>query len=224
MKTKLPLILLLIVSLSVFASSCGGSDRDTEIAVIVALTQTAAVLQSQPAQPVDLPTSTPQPAPAVEATSTTAPAAAPLKGYQPLDPALSASLNDAVSAAIGLTGTVTTTADFSDRMNGQSGTATQFTYNTTVGAIPAGFSPFAAASSTLTSLGWTEDINYGAGGPYSLMTGFRKDATLCLVSYKVKPVDPALCSPNEPVGSCYERLSGDQLLYHLTLACSTYYP
>jgi hypothetical protein len=48
---QLTLIFLILLLLSVIVVSCGGTDRETEIAVIVALTQTAAAQQGAQSLP-----------------------------------------------------------------------------------------------------------------------------------------------------------------------------
>lgn len=211
MSKKLSSFLFVLFLLSFFAGACGGRNKDTEVAVIVALTQTAAALQSPQNGSVQ-----------TEAPATEAPVA--LSGYQPYDPTSCAALNDAASASNGLTGALSSPVPFSDFVTGQEGTACQIIYSATNATLPTGADPFRDTMSMLTSQGWVEDMNYGAGGPTGLSTAVRKDSTLCIVTYQREPVDRALCSSDEPIGSCFEKLAPEQIIYTLTLTCSTYFP
>jgi hypothetical protein len=222
-KTKAPLILIVLVLLSVILSSCGGADRETEIAVIVALTQTAAAQQQPPVDvaATEAPAQTEAPLPV--STEEPAPAPVPLSGYQPYDSTSAAQLSASISSSTGLVGTISS-VPFEDYVTGQKGTAVQITYSATNATLPAGSDPFGTAMSTLISQGWVEDTRYGAGGATGIQTGIRKDATLCLIGYSREPIDRALCSADEPISMCFDKLAPEQIIYKLTLTCSTYFP
>jgi hypothetical protein len=216
MTRKFSLVLIVLFLLSIIVGACGGIDQDTEIAVIVALTQTASA--SQPAEVV---ANTPEQAIAEPSPTISAPPV-PVSGYQPYGSCTD--LNAFASADNGLTGTLSSPVPFTDYITGQNGTACQIVYSTTNAALPADADPFRATISMLTTQGWVEDMNYGAGGATGLSTAFRKDSTLCFVSYERRPIDRALCSSDEPIGSCFEKLAPEQIIYTLTLTCSTYFP
>jgi len=216
MQKKMPQILLFVTLSSIFAASCGASNRETDIAVIVALTQTAAALQQ--------PQSAPQTEAATDAPTEVPAVVPPVSGYQPYDAVACTSLSDVIFANVGLTGSVLSPVPLDDYITGQNGSACQIAYAGTSATVPATVDLYASASSTLIAQGWVEDINYSAGGPTGLASAFRKDASLCLVSFERMPVDRALCNANEPIASCFAILSPEQITLNLTLTCSTLYP
>lgn len=219
MNKRISSFLVLLFLLSTFLIACGGMDQDTEIAVIVALTQTAAAQQPQAQNAQTDPSAVATEMPILSVTD--APAVA-LSGYQPY--ASCADLYNSASASNGLTGTLSSPVPFSDFVTGQNGTACQIIYSTTNAVLPADVDPFRLTTAMLASQGWAEDMNYGAGGATGLTTAFRKDTTLCMVGYERSPIDRALCSSNEPIGNCFEKLAPEQIIYTLTLTCSTYTP
>lgn len=230
MKLKKNVLVLLLVCLAISAlvSSCGGN-QDTDVAVIVALTQTAAALQQPASAPVLEPTATSTAADLAPAatqplpTATLPPVAA--KGYQPLDPTSCEALNSALIGSLGISGSWEYPVPFTDYIKGESGSGCQVTFSTT-GASVSNYMDglYKPAQATLQGLGWVEDVNYGAGGPLGMSTGYRKDNVLCLLSAKGEPVDRALCPSDQPIGSCWEKLTPDQQILTLTLNCSAYNP
>ena len=210
-KKTTTLFLLVLVLFSIFISSCGGKkDVNMDIAVIVALTQTAAALQ-QPA-----PTQPPVVAPTLEPVV--------LRGYQPFNTDECNALNNALSSAIGFTGVVVLPVPFEDFYNKQSGLGCQITFSQTGQYITSLEALESPAISTLQGLGWMDDIYYGSGGAGSLGMGFRKVDTLCLVNFKMEEIDPSLCPGNEPISACWARLAPEQMKYTATFNCSTYHP
>lgn len=222
MHKRLAIVLFVLFSLSIFVTACGGMDQDTEIAVIVALTQTAAAQQQPQMENTQTEASATVAATEAPVIASTDTPVSVLSGYQPY--ALCADLNASASANNGLAGTLSSPVPFNDFITGQTGTACQILYSTTNAALPADADPFRATTSMLAAQGWAEDMNYGAGGATGLTTAFRKDSTLCMVGYERRPVDRALCSSDEPIGSCFEKLAPEQIVYTLTLTCSTYFP
>lgn len=79
---------------------------------------------------------------------------------------------------------------------------------------------FNAASGMMQVQGWMEDQTYQAGGPGAIATGYRKAGELCQLGVRSKPVDPGLCSSNEPFASCWDRLTNEQKLYELLIDCN----
>jgi hypothetical protein len=225
-KKRIPALLLVFVLLSVFISSCG-NNQDTEVAVIVALTQTAAALQQPASSAPELlasPTaeSAPLPTPTL-ASSETLPVAIP--GYQPLDPNTCEALNNALIASTGISGNWEYPVPFQDFIKGESGLGCQITFSTTGASITDMMGGlYDPAQTTLQGLGWVEDTSYGAGGPLALATGYRKETALCLVSVKGVPVDRALCPSDQPIGMCWEKLTPEQKILTLNLNCSVYNP
>lgn len=212
MNTKKVTVLFLLVSIlfSILASSCGGKDANLDVAVIVALTQTAAALQ-QPA-----PTQTPVVVPTQNLVV--------LKGYQPFNTDECKALNDALSNAIGFTGVMILPVPFEDFYNKQSGLGCQITFSKTGQYIAGLDSLERPAISTMQELGWTEDMYYGSGGPGGIGFGFRKEDSLCLAHFEMREIDHSLCPGNEPISACWARLAPEQMKYTATFNCSTYYP
>lgn len=122
--------------------------------------------------------------------------------------ALRASFEQAIGAPI-LTGS----AAFSDRVTGGTGTACRI-HGTGTGATYS-MDVFNTLMSLLPSLGWTEDgINYAAGGPTGLATGFRKGGALGILSVGWEPSADANCPKDQPISMC--SLTPEQMIYDVT--------
>jgi hypothetical protein len=235
MKTKILLTLHIMFTFSLFLTACGGSSAETDIAVIVALTQTAAA--QVPAQteevavdvPTEIPTSTPEseavvPVPTNTSSASVIPPPITASGYQPYDSTSCNSLSEFISFNAKIPGTVTSPVSFNDFVTGQSGQACQITNYANGETLPTGVDFYESARNVFVSQGWLEDINYSAGGPSGLATAYRSGATLCLVSSERKPLDSALCAPGDIFATCWEKLTPEQRLYSLTVTCSTFIP
>ena len=78
----------------------------------------------------------------------------------------------------------------------------------------------------LGELGWTEDptapacLGTGGWGPGATSSCFTQADALCELFIHVDPIDKALCSNDEPINACFERLSPDQILYTAELTCA----
>jgi hypothetical protein len=65
--------------------------------------------------------------------------------------------------------------------------------------------------SMLQTNGWTEDANYGAGGPQTMMDGFRKGSALGILTVRWDPSADANCPSNQPISAC--NLTPEQKLF-----------
>jgi hypothetical protein len=76
------------------------------------------------------------------------------------------------------------------------------------------------AKVALENIGWQEDPQYAAGGAGGVVYGYRKGNGLCQMVLSAEPNDVALCSDDEPISVCWERLSPDQKVFNVDLTCA----
>jgi hypothetical protein len=108
---------------------------------------------------------------------------------------------------------VVETVPFSDRVSGGTGTACRIhgSGNETVFTIEA----LNTLRNLLPTRGWTEDsVNYSAGGPMGLSTGFTRNGAIGLLSVGWKPSADANCPKDQPISMC--PLTPEQKLYDVT--------
>jgi hypothetical protein len=74
--------------------------------------------------------------------------------------------------------------------------------------------PMSTLLAALTGLGWTEDPNYGAAGPQTVLGGFRKGAALGVLTVRWDPAPGVVCPPDQPVASCV--MQPEQKLFDVT--------
>lgn len=170
------------------------------------------------------PTEIPTEAPEIAATATAIPVVVeptetvPQSGLQPLAPEACSTLADGVATTLNVAVT-TGEAPFEDWMSGQAGTGCQASASGT----GLDFSDTGLIAGSLVTMlqgqGWSEDINYAAGGPDGMLSGFRKDNGLCLLAVSSAPSDESLCSDDEPFFACWEKLTPEQQRYTITLNC-----
>jgi hypothetical protein len=192
------------------------------VAVIVALTQTAAVLQSSAASTATI-------APTVEWTATSAPAEVPSStvqptlaavlapGYYPLSAEECTSLQTALTDSLGVIPAVSNPAPFNDWVNNLTGTGCEMVFTGD------GNSNF-AGKEIFTSSGWTQADNYAAGGPGAMAIAYQKDGALCEYSYESGPADPSFCSPDTFFGECMDSLTKEQIQITVKVSCARYQP
>jgi len=78
----------------------------------------------------------------------------------------------------------------------------------------------------LGELGWTEDtdaptcLGTGGWGPGASSYCFTQADALCELFIHMDPIDKTLCSDDEPIGVCFERLAPEQILYTAELTCA----
>lgn len=214
---KITFTLSILTLVSLLAVSCGGN-RGVDVAVIVALTQTAAALEQQSALPTAANGPTQQ-SPVQNPTAESVPSvnSGSQQDYTPMNTDDCSTLNAALSASAGIQGEVTPSMAFNDYVNSKSGSGCQINFVATGQT----FSNFTGLSqpveATLVSLGWQQDARYGAGG---YATAYAKSKNLCLLVVESAPSDSSLCPGNEPFTVCWDRLTPEQKIFNLTLNCA----
>lgn len=185
----------LLLALVVSACSTQSQVDEVQVAVIVSLTQTAAALQSQPAE--------------IPATSQ------PLSDYYPLSTEECTTLEAYISQSVGFTGEITSPVPFDDYVTEKNGDGCQIEYAHT---RPTELS--AQVEASLTSLGWQEDDRYGAGGIGGFSTAFRNSDMLCKYVSAVQAVDENACPFGDDYLRCMMSLPPEALLETTTLNCA----
>jgi hypothetical protein len=75
-------------------------------------------------------------------------------------------------------------------------------------------------------LGWTEDpaaptcLGIGGWGPGASSSCFTQADGLCELFIHLDPIDETLCSDDEPITACFDRLLPEQILYTAELTCA----
>lgn len=197
-------VVILTLILSQLVTACGGgskADQEQQIAVVVALTQTAIAIDKPPAPPV-----------------TAAPTA--LTGdYLPISEQECTDLNNLLSQQTGLAGTMTNPAAFDDYVNKTSGFGCEIALITN--RADPNYNQFGSVvTSALKANGWVEDNSYTFPGIGGLVSAYRKGNQLCLTADYVEPSDKNLCNANENFLDCLRRLPPEQVLYGYDLNCA----
>ncbi|WKZ35275.1 MAG: hypothetical protein QY332_16805 [Anaerolineales bacterium] len=190
--------MIVLFVLVMLLSACGPAQPSDEVqvAVIVALTQTAAALEN-PAPPVEI-VETPQPS----------------GDFQPLAADECTNLKDTLSQMVGLPGEVVSSVPFNDFVNEKSGFGCQIAYSVSGENEP----PDVRA--ILPSLGWQENDAYAAGGIGGMATAYQNGEALCLYFSEVKPADENACPTGEGYILCAMELPPEQLLRTVSLNCA----
>lgn len=224
----------LIVLVSLFLSACGDAPSNSQMGAVETIA--AATFQAMTGQPAatdiissseatstptesSLVTNTPQAAsvatnmPGTTVLSPASPATIYPKGsFVPYSAAQCEALRSEFEKSIGAP-VVLETTPFSDRVTGGTGTACRV-HGAGTGATYT-MDVFHTLVSLLPTLGWTEDgINYGAGGPTGMATGFTKGGALGLLSVGWRPSLDANCPKDQPISMCV--LTPEQKLYDVT--------
>ena len=235
MRTRSLFLSSLILILVLFLSACAG----TAPTVTIDQVQTVAALtfQAMTSQPVDTPLPpTLEPTTAVGTTAgvmepsapastaaTSAPALTPTPTPVKVQPrgsfipyptdsceALRAGFESTLGAPV-----MIESVPFSDRVTGRTGTACRVHATGTSATYTMAGGPFTTLLDQLGTFGWTEDgINYGAGGPTGLATGFRKGGALGLLHVGWRPSEDANCPKDQPISMC--DLKPEQKLWDIT--------
>ena len=218
--------LVSIVLISLFALACGSENAfDQQVAVVVALTQTAAALQ-QPSATFALQLASPEAM--IEATDTFAPlptstptfASSP--SYQPLNADECNNLQVALAQSVGAAGDIQDPAPFTDYTNQKSGTGCLMSFSLT---SPAGANGMdSAVTSALQNRGWTENTSYAAAGPADVLDGFQNADELCLLDFTSAPNDASVCPKDANYYQCLGNLQPYQVVHTVTVNCARLVP
>jgi hypothetical protein len=220
-KVLIPLILFSLISFA-----CGqGSNFSEQVAVAVALTKTAVVLQ-QPSATVALQLASPEATIAV--TDTFVPLPTPIStatsslSYQPLSADECNSLQIAIAQSVGLPGNMQDPAPFADYTNQKTGTGCLASFSNTSGLEENSMG--SAVTSALQKQGWTENTLYAAAGPADIVDGYQKAGALCLIDSTSAPSDAALCPNDDNYYHCLGNLQPNQMVHTVTVNCARLVP
>lgn len=231
MHSKLAQLTIFILLVSLSLSACGGAPANnsiSEVETVAAVTfqamtaqatkppvteatatntpESAGTVATATSQPATSPTSTPE-APTVPAVKVF-----PRGSFVPYPASECEALRSAFEEAIGAPVVVESTP-FTDRVTGRTGTACRV-HGSGTGAIYT-MDVFNTLVDLLPNRGWTEDsINYSAGGPTGMATGFTKGGALGLLSVGWKPSSDANCPKDQPISMCL--LTPEQRLFDVT--------
>jgi hypothetical protein len=201
-----------LVLCCVFLSACGGTPPTNPVGEVetVAAATFQAMTQQATEPPVPL-SVTSTPAPIVFPTANSV-QVVPKGSFVPYPADDCEELRSNIEQAIGGPVVIEATT-FSDRVTGGTGTACRI-HGAGTGATYS-MDAYGTLVALLPSLGWTEDsINYGAGGPTGMATGFHKGGALGLLSVGWRPSEDANCPQDQPIGMC--NLTPEQMLFDVT--------
>jgi hypothetical protein len=68
--------------------------------------------------------------------------------------------------------------------------------------------------------GWEMDPNFSASTGGGELLTVRKNDYVCMYFADARPIDPSLCSSDEPISACLERLSDSGIIYEVTISCT----
>jgi len=215
--------LLLLFSLIPFA--CGQAGNFSEqVAVVVALTQTASALQqSSPTLSLELSS----PAATIAPTDTFVPSPTPTPtptlsvSYQPLSADECNSLQVVLAQSVGYPGDIQDPAAFTDYVNQRGGTGCKVSFSLTG---EEGIAMDNAITSALRSQGWTENAAYAAAGPADVADGYQNGNALCLYESTSAPSDAGLCPKDANYYHCLGNLQPYQLVHTVTVNCARLVP
>jgi len=139
--------------------------------------------------------------------------------YKPISEQECLDLNTTLSQQIGLPGTITSPEPFEDPNNDKTGFGCKISLITD-GADTNHDRLEETLPSTLKADGWVEDGEYIFPGVGRLESAYRKGNQLCLTISYVEPWETTLCTENENLVTCLDKLSPEQILYGFDLNCA----
>ena len=77
-----------------------------------------------------------------------------------------------------------------------------------------------ALTQAIPEQGWIEDFNFFGAGASGSISVYRKDGVVCQMLVESGPVDLSLCSSDEPLYACMERLAPEQKQYLVNVGCT----
>jgi hypothetical protein len=139
-------------------------------------------------------------------------------GYRPITADECTNLQNSLTSNLGVAPAVLNPAPFTDYLNNVSGTSCQMTFSGN------GDSNFSEGPNVFLSDGWTEAIEYSAGGASGIATAYQKLGALCLYSTESGPTDPSFCAPDVAISECMAGLTAEQILRTVIVSCARYQP
>jgi hypothetical protein len=214
--------LVTVLLISLCALACGSENAfDQQVAVVVALTQTAAVL-GQPSATSALQLASPEATLAATDTfvplPTSTPTGASSPSYQPLSADECNTLQVALAQSVGFPGNIQDPAPFTDYTNQKSGTGCLVSFSLTSGLEVKSMD--SAVTSALQSQGWNETTSYAAAGPADTVDGYQKADALCLTDSTSAPSDASLCPKDANYYHCLGNLQPSQVVHTVTVNCA----
>jgi GAF domain-containing protein len=204
------LLFLLIAALILTACQPEPSTEE-EIDVIVALTQTAAAQATEAAE-----------IPQLEATKPPEPTF--VGDLRPLAPEECEQL--AGFMVNRLVGPPIEQVEVAVQREGETGSGCQAVGSGTGEVFPDMFVLVEAMDGILSELGWTEDpsapacLGAGGTGPGANNYCYIQADAFCELFVHTDPIDEALCSDDEPIFVCFERLAPEQIIYTVEVTCA----
>ena len=109
-----------------------------------------------------------------------------------------------------------TNAPFEDYLRGTSGEGCLILVSGTGADFANHSDVFMQLRNMLVNIGWTPDPQYDADGPTGTLGGFRRDASLMLVTVGWEPSSDANCPQDQPISAC--PLTPEQQIYTIMLS------
>jgi len=205
-------ILLLLVTLT---TACKGTPseqesqqaNEQEVAVIVALTQTAMAMEEAP-EPVIAATAEPQ---------------SENSGWSPL-------MNDCNDIKAVMEPELQLMISNQEvpvetSWSGEIGTACQLTALANANDFNSIFEPSQTLKTMLSNLGWMETMHspclgQGGMGPGADTACFINEKQACELFVTLAPVDQSLCPDDQPIGVCFDALAPEQKIFTISLTCA----
>ena len=121
--------------------------------------------------------------------------------YEPIDTSLCQSLEETAAQALSVDFSLQAKAPFADIPSNETGEGCSLT---AAGSGSKFTDPQTVLDELVKSvgLGWTEQINYQAGGPTGAATGLTRDMALMLISVNWAPAAGVICPTDQPIASC----------------------
>jgi len=206
------LIILLLVTLTLGAcSSTSSLSEDEEVATLVAQTLTAAPPETEASE-------------VIEKTATDAPTESGAGDLQPLSPEECEQLAGFMINRMFIP--PVEQQEIAVERQGETGIGCQAIGVGNGEMFPNMMVLEEAMHGILGELGWTEDpdsptcLGTGGWGPGASSRCFTQADALCELFIHVNPINETLCSDDEPINACFERLLPKQILYTAELTCA----
>jgi hypothetical protein len=179
-------------------------------------------------EPTAAPTQPPQPQVATPVPATPVPTVAPVSdpgGLQPLNADECSDLANGMVQTLAI-GVETTDVSIENSWSGQQGTGCQLT--ATGNGLDFENTMVAEDSmrAILEARGWLEDtqapmcLGHGGWGPGASTSCYVQADRVCESFVFVEPLDDGLCSGDEPINACLDRLPPEQVVFNIVLTCA----